>query len=227
MKKYEKIVKTFIIGCICLILTGGTLRAQERQVIALPQTTMRIGDVLKEIEAKSPYKVSANLEMLDINRVVQFDRTDGTVQEIVAQLLSGTPNQYQITRGVVIITPSRPQPVVSSAPQELTFDTPGVPERQPRATRTPRPTYVDESQQEQQEEVPRESFTPIYVQAYEPEMVNPPSTIALKTNLLYGAVALTPNAAVEFGLGRTRRRSISAQGIIPLNRTTASAGSIG
>lgn len=205
-KKNLTPLRGLILSALCLLLAAGTAAAQT-VTVRFPVTKMTVGEALRTLEMQGKKTVAANLSLLDLDKEIQLDRTEGSLEEMTGAVMDKIGLGYRITDSNIIILP----PKVEEQPVVPMFNTPGVPDYK---------RYDDErvffngkynvmsvslrAKEKQNVAYPTED-----VSYHVPVRTVNPSGIALKVNFLYGAT-LTPNAGVEFGLGKKSTMDISA-----------------
>ena len=176
--------------------------AQQERVV-LPERTTTVGDALDCIRQQTRYRFAVNRTRLDMHRSVRLSSAEGSVGEILDQLLRGTDHAYTVNGRQVLIAYRKPAPVQQAEPQpEIPVSRDEIPALNPSSAKG-----------KQQEPV---AFYPIEnrVAFPEPEPFRP--MLAVSTNLLawVGVMpdlhyyTVTPNIGAEYFF--RRRWSVGA-----------------
>ncbi|MDR2912812.1 MAG: DUF3575 domain-containing protein [Alistipes sp.] len=182
----------------------GTAGAQSQR-LTIPRPQMSAIDLFSEIRSQTGLGVAYNASLIDPARVVAFTRSTMTVDEAVETVLHDTGATYRYEGRVIVLDrlPEAPkpaaQPVVEKRAPIRTYNSGEHLTQAPRQpavrAQLPVPTIAP------QIEVPAPVSKWREASGYTAGVGKLPS-IAIKTNLLYGAATLTPNLSVEFGLGK-------------------------
>lgn len=222
-------VKTVLFGCLMLAATA--LSAQTTNRVSLNRQTITLSDLFREIERQTSSVVVMNLSQSETGREVQFARSEGTVDEILGQALSGTGQTFRINGRYVIIIPATEkeparQPAIAALPRTPHPPQPTQAEFErdidrytqnnlsgmdaPQETAVRYDTVRTERLHDGLFQYPSRRFTPMLTgqSARTPFSQDTPPLIAVKTNLVWAAT-LTPNLAAEIGLGYRTSLEIS------------------
>lgn len=194
--------------------------AQTGKTVVFPSRSMTIAEAFAQIEKQTQYLISVGHTDFHTSRRVELTSTELTVENAMKELLAGS-GRTCIIRGwnvLVVPEPDAPQPKaetpakaapVKTKPEAAGTITPVMvpvpvlqPEPQPAPVAVPQPVVEPEP-------VIKPSIDPaaaarLRLEAARSAAQTPdprPMRFALKTNLLYTAVSLTPNLAFEAGLG--------------------------
>ncbi|MCC8061623.1 MAG: DUF3575 domain-containing protein [Rikenellaceae bacterium] len=221
------ILRTLLLPAV-LLLGGGTVSGQSQRIV-LPDTRLSVQNALSEIEKQAKIGVVYNSRLFDGTRTVEFPERELTAEQAMKTITTGTEFGYSFSGKMVAITGT---PRTAETPahaavspddgyrrsRESDFDR--RPSRRPeRSSRTFVDTIVTVKQVERLLEPEPGEFTsygsPVWQYAANQGQL---PRFAIKTNLLYGAVALTPNLAFEIGTGRRTSLEISGS-YNPWNRS--------
>lgn len=202
----------FLIVC-CPLVAEAQLPSLDEMRVTLPAGSITLSEAFRTIERQTPFRFAFTGEKLDASRKIDLPKTDYTVTELVDHLLSGTGHTYTRRQMHFVVIPEPPQPrqqpVVATPPRPIIIADRELrqfaPEEQRGADSVTRQTteagpfrfgatdqvYSTPGNPFPEGEVPRRFETSQRWQR---------SKFALKTNLLYGGVALAPNLHVEIGL---------------------------
>lgn len=207
-----------------ILFATGNLSAQTSSRVSLPYRSITLGNAFKEIEKQTGSIVVANLDKLDISQKVELRKSEGTISEILEQLLAGTGLTYR-TNGkyIMIVPPPAKKPAPRQAP----------PQPQPSYyTDLPPSNFETETKKPAVEILPEEIIRYDTIRTVKPHegifnypnraqtpertdfgvntpfAMETPPFVSIKTNLLYAAT-LTPNLGIEFGLGKKATLELS------------------
>jgi hypothetical protein len=184
-----------------IALFASAVAGAQSQMLRLPQAQMPVAQVLSRIHSQTGLGAAYSTSLIDPDRLVIFPSLSMTVDEAVKTIASGTGATYAYENQVILfskapelpreirpaVRQSAPQPApVRSAPQ-VTQPAPVIQQTAPVVPVAPMPLVE-----------PVSKYRPMSLYA---ENQGRLPGIAVKTNLLYGLGALTPNLSFEFGLG--------------------------
>lgn len=194
-------------------------QAQERTV-SLPSHEISIRDALREIESQTGYRFALGHSNFDLSRVVTLAGSEDTVGSILGQLLKESNRTYRMgSDGQILIIPVRVEPQEEKRMVVVRFDwsrsysdADFIRDLEEARQSAGRPEFVEKAP----ETITEITLIPDSVFHYLPRQLShdmnsgdwwlidadAPNHIAVKTNLLYGAVALAANLSAEIGVGR-------------------------
>ncbi|WP_295940641.1 DUF3575 domain-containing protein [uncultured Alistipes sp.] len=201
-------------------------RAQSAQV-SLPAGEMTVEESLRRIEEQTGYRLTYSRSTLDVGRNVRFAASDYAVEKVLEMILTDTGLWYTI-QGKYIIIQKGKQPVTQRPVQKLSVPTVRAGETYVRTNanmhnnvnrRRPAPapriqvvdttTVIADNVRSKNTDLYTSHIVPL--SSYTDNRL---PRFAIKTNLLHGIGALTPNLGIEFGLGGRTSLEISG-GINP------------
>lgn len=204
---------------------GVSAQATHRLTISKKQIT--IAEVFAEIEEQTGCVIVANLERLKVSKKIQLTTQDGTLDEILSQVLSSSGWTYSLSGKFIMIvprsdSPSKTTPAVTPVmvqPSQETSRTSLEPnfEQAVKLYRDEHPLLEGDSVRlavrydTVKHTIPHDGVFIYPEQTSLPEpsrrktsssfAQDTPPRIALKTNILYAAT-LTPNLSLEVGLSK-------------------------
>ncbi len=218
-------IRLTIIFALLLIFPVAIAAAQSGP-IRFSASSLTAGEALEQIRQQTGHGVAFNGRVFDASRTVELTSPAPTLEAALRQILEGTGFSYTIDKGIISLSRTaaaaapRPAPVVTERHPRTNdtyvrsdfsdFDTDPLPNpvaEQPRPVLEPVETtdtiQILEQPQPQQLTSHYEPITSFAAtQTALPRW-------AVKTNLLYGAATLTPNLAIEVGLGRRTSLQLS------------------
>ncbi|MDR2911797.1 MAG: DUF3575 domain-containing protein [Alistipes sp.] len=156
---------------LCAIGLSAGSLGAQDQQVVFPSTSLRYSEAIAAVERQTSYVFSYAPELLDVNSRVELTAGRLPLREALGQMLDRNGMGYMIHNKYVIVFPR------ADIPAPVPAATPEV----PAAPATPA----------------RSEYRPLG----ESVGVDALPRFALKSNLLYGLGTLTPNLAVEAGLG--------------------------
>lgn len=201
---------------LTLLMGTATLTANaQNERITIKGGNIGVGKIIRSIEAQTNLKFAFSHETLDTARMINVKSTSLTVSEALDGVIEGKNLKYVIQGRYVAFVPEqapkRPQVHYPQRTSDV-FEQPA--ERSPAPVLRPEPAPVVA-------EKPIVAIAPIETVTY-PEPYSTYTDIhsygglqkslprfAIKTNLLYGAVALAPNLAFEFATGPKQTIALS------------------
>lgn len=213
-----KPAKVFLTIALILCTTGGVFAQKES--VTLSRSQMTGAEIFDEIQAQTPVTIGYDKTVFDSSKSFTLTKTRNTVEAILEEMFRDTPVTYKFQGKLAFLSPRQ-----TSAPATARRNPAARPARtndvyvfQPEdsvsAAPVPRPQVEKPAPRPVTVEVvkPREfpvsslPYTPVinYTQSYKSH-----PSFAIKTNVLYGAAALTPNLGVEFGIGPASTLSLS------------------
>jgi len=214
----KQLAKNIILPLAALLLTTATVYGQNERV-KFSNTRLTAREALNEIQAQTSYIPAFNSRLFDAGRAVSLSATDLSLDAALRQILGSgfsyvlSGNILSITKDAVepvkeVVMPRERKPLTSDVYQRNSFDDlSAAPRRRPVMTNVIEAPIVEQpaAAPQMREQTSRYRF----VEQYAVNQASLPR-FAIKTNLLYGAAAFTPNLAFEFGLGR--RTSLELMG---------------
>ncbi len=190
-----------------LLLSATDLRAQTSNRITLSRRQIPLSELFRQIERQTGSVVVGSSRSIDDSRTVTLPAASGTLDEVLGYALAGTEHRYQIYEGYIVIDKKTQEPPKArTQPQTLIIINDGelqrfVPEQQPgmdsivRRVVDPGPFLFGADDKLFHTPGSRMALAPTATERWQR------TKFTLKTNLLYGAGALTPNLRAEFGMG--------------------------
>lgn len=211
--------KTFFLPTIVLLLSTMSAWAQT-ETIKFKKTRLTAREAFTQIQEQTTYGTAFNGRLFDASRTVDLPAAEMTLDTAMHRILSGTGFSYVLSCNVISITKDAAEPVkevtvvrerkpvTNDVYRRNSFsDLTTAPRRRPTATTL----IVEEAPQPARPETLNYMLTS-RTRPVEQYVVNQGMlpNLAIKTNLLYGAGTLTPNLALEVGLGRRTSLELSA-----------------
>ncbi len=208
----NKIIRTFS-SVLCTLLLATAAYAQN-EIINFTAGRMPAARMMAEIESQTKYKFGFERALFDTSRMVSLNSTTASLTEALEWLTAPAGASYMVRGSVIILSP------VSAASQPQTYSSRTDDRYRPTdqstladawrirhaAGNAPEPQYQPEPEPEP--EITVEPAGPEYPEPYSAytnpdlysQMKRDLPLLAVKTNLLYGAAALTPNLSGEIGI---------------------------
>lgn len=109
MQKINKNYLLVLICSFCLMFIADKTNAQSKSSISLDYDQVKITDVLKAIEQKTPYRFFYQREQLDGNRKVNIHVKNKSVQEVMGLLFPDKSINYNIQKdNLIVLKPNQP-----------------------------------------------------------------------------------------------------------------------
>ncbi len=185
--------------------------------VNLPGTSMTVKQVMESVLEQTNYLFAFDGRTFDTSRIVRTDATEASVEELAELITDGTGYSWLVSGTYIVIHPSPPPPLPPTVPKREPLPGPRTNDTYTPSevgidvfdTRPPEPDPTPElPQQPIREPVPvivPEALPAPYSDYSDPDTYSPIKNTrprgALKVDLLYGAVTLTPNIGFEVGLG--------------------------
>lgn len=195
-------INRYLILFFLLLFPVMQVNAQDERV-RLSRQEMTVGEAVIEIENQTNYKFAFDNSTFERSERVKFRGRDLSVREAVNQMLDGTGLSYLLRGRQIAIVGQRDreepkQSVVwrDNNRYEDTYNRSEVKRAQPTERQASVPV---------QEVEVKPIDTPVAISHTVPLTMYVDSdlpTLSIKTNLLYGAATLTPNLAMEIGIGK-------------------------
>lgn len=197
-------IKTLLAGFLLMLMTTTVAWSQVGQV-TLTQQEMTLGEAIAEIEGQTRYKFAFDNTVLDRGVKVSFGRTQLELREVLDRMFDGTEFGYVVRNRLIAVTPrvnSDSQLVVRSLfvvdeTKRLRMAGKWRPLSEPEIEMVDTTTVCTD--EVRNDDAPSFTSRVVSIDSY---TASKQLAFAVKTNLLYAAATLTPNLAVEFGLGR-------------------------
>ena len=192
---------------VLFLLYGALLTAQQpQQKVSFSGQQISIGKMMQEMQRQTNITFAFDSRTFDSSRIIKLESRPYSVEEAVTRMTADMGYSYLIKDGYVVI---------NSTPKQTTPGAKNVMIQQPRTgdqyTRTnpsnSAGTTIARTANETltNRETPTLNYPAPYSAYTDPDLYsqiqNRLPVLAVKTNLLYGAAALTPNLAGEIGLG--------------------------
>ena len=229
MNAYKIAVKT-LLTLLAVLLCSAALRAQSLdQGVSLPAREMTVREAIGEVQRQTRFVFVVSLSATDVQRRVVFPESVRTVKGVLDEVVRGTKHKYVTSGRQIILMKEEKSPVIAVAratsrsgePINDSFEadvTSYTGRHEP--TWTPQPGEPVLRYDTVMAELPHDGRFRYAGREFQPRRTGPASAparsagriplLALKVNLLYGAVALAPNLSLEVGLGR--RTSLELMG---------------
>lgn len=185
---------------LLLFSTVGAMAQSER--VSFERSSMTGAEILTEIERQANYKFAYSPSVYDSNTRHTVTTSPTEVSKVLDGLFAGRNVKYTVQGRLIVLTVKGTAAEIVPQPkrQYLTNDmsrTPAVQTPRPEAVVTPPEPITIEKRIERQ--FPESYSAYIPAESYLHDYKALP-TFALKTNLLYGGLALAPNLSFEFGV---------------------------
>lgn len=204
---------------LCAVCAIGTASAQDRPV-KLSSQRISIRDAFREIEVQSNYSFAIGHSGFDMLRTVELSSKQGSTKVILDELLQGSGRTYQLAEtDRILIIPEKLEEKEKKRIVAVPFDwaksytdadfardmekdiryREAHPEKEPQPLTRIEVTEITDSiffYPKRHIELPKSGSGWYWEQDQRPA-----GYFALKTNLLYGALAQAPNIAAEIALG--------------------------
>lgn len=188
---------------LMLSVSAAAVSGQSEKV-NLPAGTITINEAFKAVQEQTGYKFAINHSRFSVDKSVKLTKPSSDLDTIMRQILPGTGHTYVIESGHIMIIPGEIKPLEVPVPVE-------VPKQIDRTESAPllANTGIGISEMKDAPKMistitsPKSYSFPIQtVGGSRMPVKDDGSKVALKTNLLYAAGTLTPNLALEVGVGR-------------------------
>lgn len=189
--------------------------AAQNERIALESRTISVVKIIRSIEAQTNLKFAFSHQTLDTARMIHVKSISLTVTEALDGMIQGKNLKYVIQGRYVAFVPQqapkRPQ-VYNPQPTSEVFQAPDEPSPAPVLRPEPapivaeKPVVVAPPVETVSYPEPYSAYTDI---SSSPGLEKSLPRFAIKTNLLYGGVALAPNLAFEFATGPKQTIALS------------------
>ena len=199
---------TALLTALFALLASVEAGAQNVSIV-LGGENMTVGEVIARIERQTDYRFAYNRNVFDTSRIVSIARRTVSLAEALECITGGQNVKHVVHKNYIAIVPSPPDPAPIPAPRVR-------PQAAPRTSDVYRPSDPDSdagpvyrtpalpnlpSPVEVPLREPAKEFYSDYRRVALPDGV--PGRLlrlGLKTNLIYGGAALTPNIALEVAL---------------------------
>lgn len=111
---------TLLLLCVNVFVAVGNSYSQQTK-FSLSGKDVRLEDVFNEIKAKSEFRFFYNHNLVDVERKVNYDVENGTVSEVLDQVLGDAGIKYQIVDKTIVLSPKEK---VLQKPMELPTEQP-------------------------------------------------------------------------------------------------------
>jgi len=118
---YEKILRIMKLSVLFLFLAVLKVDAKSygQEVFSINNPSAPVKKVFKEIESQSNYTVFYRTDQVDLDRRVKMAITNGTIDMVMEQLLTGQPLTYKVIDKVIVIKPAMAVEENSEAAQQV------------------------------------------------------------------------------------------------------------
>ena len=190
--------KAVAIIIVVLSLPQGHLTAQN-EIVNFCKKKITIKDAFSSIQEQSNYLISTNYSGFDAAKKIKFTRETLSIDEAITQLAAKLKKPYLIRENYVVImsdgSEAPPYPIYLIPPNVfINSDSLCAEKIEFPAKTPPEPELNNAAYYAERQNVEKKSKTPAYCE-------NLPA-IALRTNLLYGTITLTPNLGAEFRIAQ-------------------------
>ncbi len=204
----KHLFRLITLSALLLVSASATIKAQSGS-IRFPASPLTVREALDEVRRQTGYGVAFNGRVFDAGRTVELTSPAPTLDDALAQILSGSGFSYTIDKGIISLSKDNTEPerlpvVMERHPEtndiyvrNLHSDF-GTDARRRPVAEQPEPVEMIEVSEERHYEL-SSRYEPITGFAAAQSAL---PRWAVKTNLLYGAATLTPNLTVEVGLGQ-------------------------
>ena len=182
-----------------LVLTGNAAVAQHNDTVVFDGDASS-GTVITAIERQTDYVFVLDYNVFDITRMVKLERGPMRLSHVLDRLVAGTGFVCLFKDNYIILAKEK-KPVRKSMPSTADGYIPPIARHDPAPVVRPPIDSVEVIDTDIiKADIPAgySSYSPIGDNQWMPS--SQPS-VAVKTNLLYGAGTLTPNLAIEMGIG--------------------------
>lgn len=202
--------------CVALFVmlsAPGVLKAQDEKVV-FPRTPISVGGLMSTVQSQTKYVFAFENTSFDTMRTVSVNPLTMSVKEAMDQLALQTGCSYMVQKKFIMINSQVKnadedvvlQPVVSSMgdvyEQTDLAQLQTEPRRRPVVVTAPNVIYKEETVYV----VPEREIVQPYSVYESPDFYTPIKNdlpvLALRIDLLYAGVTLTPNLSAEIGLSR-------------------------
>jgi TonB-linked SusC/RagA family outer membrane protein len=104
---------TFLLTVVCFLQTSATVYSQATK-FSFEMKNQRILDVLREIEKSSDFRFFYQREQVDVERKVNLNITDKTVEEILPELFTGQKVVFDVRQDNLILIKPEQEAIESS-----------------------------------------------------------------------------------------------------------------
>lgn len=202
---------------LLLLTTGGVISAQTG-LVKLSGGEMTAREAFAEIRRQTQYSVAYENRSFDDAVIVNIPASAQTLDEAMTGILRGTGFTYSVYGKIISVVPEPAKSVVVAASKTVRYPT--VDSDYSRSMvdydgplsrkRLPSPEIaIDEQVTVTPDTVAVSREFRSYTLPIDIYVAKKLPTLALKTNLLYGAAALAPNLALEVGLGQKTTLELS------------------
>ena len=217
-KYMGNLIKILLALLVCTALGFSSAQAQDRTV-SLSSHEISIRDALREIETQTGYRFALGHSNFDMSRIVTLTDSNDTVRSILGQLLKESNRTYRMgSDGQILIIPVHVEPQEENKMVVVRFDWSrsygdadfirDLEEMREASAKQVLPERLPET-------ITEVTLVPDSVFHYSPRVLthdlnsgdwwrmdnDAPNHVAIKTTVLYGAVALAANLSAEIGVG--------------------------
>ena len=227
-KRILRLIPRILVVAIIFCCFAGNIMAQQSKsvTVTVPRGDITISEAFKQIETQTGYLLAFTASKLNMLKRTTLTKEEYTMQEFLDLVLSGTGHTYTLHTGHIIIVPSQNASqtsqgaVVATLPAQMPvvndkdlkrFVSDGRDGRNTVNSETmqlgtfrynsPNRVYKTPGKELIDGEVPVQYSTAERWQR---------SKLAVKANLLYGAVTYTPNLRMEIGLNNRTTLELGA-----------------
>jgi len=192
------------ITLIALLSTASFLGYAQQGNITVTHKTVSAGTILEAIQTQTGYKIAYARNVMDTEKLVELPAVRVSVAEALEKIAETTRSGYVVQRDYIAFVPAEEQPKPAAPihrprtndrfdPNAVGNGSAAPVLRPVKAAQGSLPVRIAPA------EIPAGYSAYNSVDKYGDRSAALPR-FAVKANLLYGAVALTPNLALEFGL---------------------------
>lgn len=191
---------------LSILLSVMTVKAQN-EIVIVNHRNITVGEMVNTIKNQTKYLFVYDINTFDLTRAITLNDNSYLITEIMELMVKDTDYSYMIEENYIVIN-SMPKQKITKQDTVSRTDDVYVAGKTDDIYFTARP-YTEVISKNNEPQVVTEESKPELPTPYSvynnPDLYTPMSAklprIALKTNLLYGGVALAPNLAVEIGTG--------------------------
>jgi len=210
---WRKVILSAVALC-CAVQLSAQLPAQgyKDTKVVFPSRSIAIESAFDQIETQvAGIKISVSHTDFDISRKVRLSTTDLTMDQALDELLTPSGRSYLLSGNLVMVLPPKKQAAEKPATEPVATvvaTNSDLPDNIPDSTyysdaptyQLITPSFALEAPRTTLQSRATLASSVVGRQFY----LHAPMSLGIKTNLLYGGLALAPNLSVEIGLARNK-----------------------